>query len=348
MSYLSINSILTCANCGKGEENGTQLKTCTACKLVKYCNRECQIAHRPQHKEECKKRAAKLLCKGLDDMVISDDELFKQPPPKQDCPICMLPMPHAPGIFDIRTAYQPCCGKRLCNGCMLAANDEMDEGNIKRLCPFCRVPIHEGDNEFISRCKIRMVHDDAMAIQFLGSCYNNGGYGLPKDREKAMELFIRAAELGSAQAHNNIAFLYENGQGVEEDMIKAQYHYKLAAIGGHEEARDKLGHIEGLRGNNNQALKHFIIGASCGYDDSLDMVGAAYQGGGLSKDEYAKMLRTYQTSIDEMKSEQRSKAAAYDDKLSFLSPKQRSVLRMSRKFKMNQESLFAHLDPKST
>ena len=40
-------SITICANCGKGEESSGDLKACTACKLVKYCNRECQIAHRP-------------------------------------------------------------------------------------------------------------------------------------------------------------------------------------------------------------------------------------------------------------------------------------------------------------
>ena len=49
-----------CANCGRGEENTNSLKACTACHMVKYCNRECQIAHRPQHKKECKKRAAEL------------------------------------------------------------------------------------------------------------------------------------------------------------------------------------------------------------------------------------------------------------------------------------------------
>jgi len=48
-----------CANCGKGEESANDLKACTACKMVKYCNRECQIAHRPQHKK-AKKRAAEI------------------------------------------------------------------------------------------------------------------------------------------------------------------------------------------------------------------------------------------------------------------------------------------------
>ena len=51
------NSSTTCAHCGKGEEAGDKLKSCAACKVVKYCSRECQIAHRPQHKKACKKKA---------------------------------------------------------------------------------------------------------------------------------------------------------------------------------------------------------------------------------------------------------------------------------------------------
>jgi len=50
----------TCANYGKGEEESNNLKSCVACKMVKYCNRDCQIAHRPMHKKACKKRAAEL------------------------------------------------------------------------------------------------------------------------------------------------------------------------------------------------------------------------------------------------------------------------------------------------
>ena len=92
----------TCANCGKGEEESRNLKACTACKMVKYCNRECQIAHRPQHKKACKKKAAKL----------HDEALFKQPP-TEDCPICFLPLPLDVG----QTEFKSCCGKTICGGC---------------------------------------------------------------------------------------------------------------------------------------------------------------------------------------------------------------------------------------
>jgi hypothetical protein len=53
-----------CAGC----KGGDGLKTCTACKLVKYCSVACQKSHRPKHKQECKKRAAEL----------HDEALFKE------------------------------------------------------------------------------------------------------------------------------------------------------------------------------------------------------------------------------------------------------------------------------
>ena len=40
LSNTDTDTITTCAKCGK---EGESLKACTACKLVKYCNRECQI-----------------------------------------------------------------------------------------------------------------------------------------------------------------------------------------------------------------------------------------------------------------------------------------------------------------
>jgi hypothetical protein len=53
-------------NCGKAEDIEAKLKACLACRLVKYCSRDCRIAHRPQHKKPCRKRTAELY----------DEELF--------------------------------------------------------------------------------------------------------------------------------------------------------------------------------------------------------------------------------------------------------------------------------
>ena len=100
------NTMMTCANCGKGEESIGGLKACMACKLVKYCSRDCQKAHRSQHKKECRKRAAEL----------HEEALFKQPPINEDCPICFLRLPS----MDTGWKYMSCCGKMLCSGCIHA------------------------------------------------------------------------------------------------------------------------------------------------------------------------------------------------------------------------------------
>ena len=90
---------------------------------------------------------------GLGRKKLSDDDpLFQDPPPKEDCPICMLPMPVNSGVCDVHTSYQSCCGggKIICCGCVQASRDELKRKNKERkqkskrkmedLCPFCRVP----------------------------------------------------------------------------------------------------------------------------------------------------------------------------------------------------------------
>jgi hypothetical protein len=72
-----------CAECGKEEGETSSLKTCKSCMVVKYCSVACQRNHWPKHKKLCKQRAAEL----------RDEALFKEPPAKDDCSICFLPMP---------------------------------------------------------------------------------------------------------------------------------------------------------------------------------------------------------------------------------------------------------------
>ena len=195
----------TCANCGKGEECSGDLKSCT-CKLVKYCNRDCQIAHRPQHKKACKKRAAEL----------HDEKLFKEPPPPDDCPICMLPPP----LYDNHlgtTCFHSCCGKSICDGCNYAM---MKSG--AKLCAFCRTPFAKSDKEEVLRLKELMEKGNAGAFNQLASYYAYETYGLPQDQAKANELYLKAGELGCAGAYFNLGCAYENGDGVEIDMKKAK------------------------------------------------------------------------------------------------------------------------------
>ena len=118
-----------CANCCKGEAAGIKLKSCTACKMVRYCCRDCQVEHWPRHKKACKKRMAKF-----------EEQLLKDHPERPDCPICMLTLP--PELHQV--VYRICCGQTLCLGCMYAQEEE-DAKSGKRwdeigTCAFCRAP----------------------------------------------------------------------------------------------------------------------------------------------------------------------------------------------------------------
>ena len=284
---------ITCANCGKGEESIGDLKACTACKLVKYCNRDCQIAHRPQHKKACKKRAAEL----------HDEQLFKEHP-RDECPICMLPLP----LDEAQIVFESCCAKSICDGCINTMFET--EGKNMKLCPFCKTPPAESDAENVERTKKLMEKGNADAFKQLGGLYEQGIYGLPQDRAKANELFLKAGELGCALAYFNLGNNYDNGRGVEINEKKAEHYYGLAAMNGSVKARNNLGCLEGQAGNHQRAMKHFIISARAGHKLSLDTVKEGYMAGHVTKEEYANTLRGYQQSQDEMKSEARDKALA--------------------------------------
>jgi len=244
---------------------------------------------------------------------ISDDELFRDPPPREDCPICMLPMPHCSGAcWGVRMTYQSCCGVLICEGCVMATVNEMIKGNLNDLCAFCRIPHYDSDKEALERYEKRMDMGDADAFYQLGELYNKGGdLGIQGgDVKKAIELWIHAVELGSIDAHQQLGNAYFC-EGDKKDVDKAFYHYKVAAIGGHEPARHILGMIEAYNGNMDRAMKHYMIAARAGVDISLKEVGEGYKTGLVTKDEYASILRAYQVSVDEVKSEQRTAATAF-------------------------------------
>jgi len=239
---------------------------------------------------------------------IPDDKLFQDPPPKEDCPICLLPMPYADGICGVRKIYMSCCGKRICTGCSKAEDEEMVKGNIKAWCACCRVPLHSTDEELIERLENRMDLNDADAFFNLGTAYYNGSNGLPKDYDETFELWNEAADLGSCQAHHSLVRVYYDCEGKGVPLVYMN-HMKLAAIGGHELARYYLGLTEEQIGNMYRAMKHFMIAARCGDDESLKKIGEGYKAGHVTKEDYTSTLSAYQLCANEMKSKQRTKVA---------------------------------------
>ena len=245
---------------------------------------------------------------------ISDDELFKQPPPNEDCPICLLRLPTLPS----GNVYKSCCGKIICGGCDYApVYDNLGNEIIEEKCPFCRTPLPCSDEENNGRILKRVELDDAEAIFTIGCNYRNGEDGFPQDDVKSFELFVRAGELGCAEACNNVGSAYHNGNGngngAERDKTKAKYYYELSAMRGNVNARCSLGCLEAQVGNWERALKHYMIAAEGGGDQSVTNIRQLYTNGHATKDNYAKALQAYQKYLDGIKSKQRDKAAAASD-----------------------------------
>jgi len=284
-----------CAACGDSDDGGGSLKACTGCNLVKYCNRTCQVAHRPAHKKACKERLAELF----------DEKLFKQPPPNEDCPICYLRLP-----IDLeQSMYQSCCGKMLCYGCVHA--HVVAAAITERFkCVFCRTKATSSHEEDIERIKKRVEANDALAMVNLGTYYQLGMMGLRQDNAKALELFHESAKLENHHAHFNLSVCYQNGSIVEIDTRKATYHEQRAAMAGDVQARYNLGCEEGNASNMDRAYKHWMISANDGYDLAMNEIREGYNKGFVTKDDYEKTMCAYGNSIDEMKSNDRDRYAA--------------------------------------
>ena len=286
------------------------MKVCAACCIElpreKFSNKQWNM-------KQYQRRCIECIDAGRDCILLDklhDNKLFKRPPQEEDCPICFLQLPS----LETGKRYMSCCGKIICSGCIHAGATTGDD----LLCPFCRSPppilANNTYEEVIKRLNKRAEVGDAHAMFNLGSHYNEGRHGLPQDREKALELWHRAGELGNALAYYNIGQAYLYGRVVESNEKKAKHYWELSAMGGAVEARHNLGCSDGCAGNEERALKHFMIAMEGGDHDSVKMIQQMYKNGRATKDDYAEALKTYQAYLSEIKSDDRDKASAFDDK----------------------------------
>jgi len=277
-----------CASCGVAEIDDIKLTDCSACDLVRYCSVKCQKEHRSQHEEACKKRAAEL----------HDEILFKQPESSHigDCPICMIPL----SIDQTKSGVWSCCSKIICNGCHHANILRERKEKLGHSCPFCRKPVPSTDKQCDKQMMKRIAANDPVAMRVKGiQQYKK------EDYRRAFEYFTRAAELGDAEAQYRLAQLYSSAKGVGKDEGKEIHYLEEAAIGGHPSARRTLGLIEWNNGSAERALKHFMIAAKLGENDSIKMLMDAFRNGLVSKEDLASTLRAHQAAVDATKSPQR-------------------------------------------
>lgn len=88
---------------------------------------------------------------------------------------------------------------------------------------------------------LKTLSDDgnATAMTHLASLYHRGE-GVPRDIDKAVRLYLQAAELGQSEAQFNLGNMYLLGEGLPQDESWALSFYRLAADQGHELAAQNL------------------------------------------------------------------------------------------------------------
>mmetsp|Transcript_25206 Transcript_25206/g.36017 ORF Transcript_25206/g.36017 Transcript_25206/m.36017 type:complete len:332 (+) Transcript_25206:206-1201(+) len=283
--------VLRCASCGIAEVDSIKMKNCAACYLVRYCSIECQRHHWSKHKRDCKKRVAEL----------RDELLFRQPESTHlgDCPICMIPL----SLDRSKSTIMSCCSKVICIGCTYANHKREVEMRLERVCPFCREPTPETLEQSDKLRMKRVEANDPFATSQEGEIqYKKGDY------KKSFEYWTKAAELGDAEAHLGLAFLNFR-RGIEKKErgkpVKAMCHMEEAAIGGFPEARHQLGYIEWEYGNTERAVKHWLIAAAQGHNNSTTSLREGFVKGAVEKDTFAAALRAHQVTVNATKSSQR-------------------------------------------
>ncbi|EJK44738.1 hypothetical protein THAOC_36700, partial [Thalassiosira oceanica] len=171
------------------------------------------------------------------------------------CPICfdLIALPMCK-----QSKMNVCCMKRVCNGCILEARRRGMNG----LCEFCRTPLPRDEASMLAMIQKRVHKGDAAAISFLGDQCYHGELGLAKNVPRGIE--------------------------VEENKPRGINHWQQAAIKGDVQSRHNLGVAEHDNGNYQHALRHLMISAKMGYEDSLNFIKDMFMKSNATKAQYAR------------------------------------------------------------
>ena len=85
-----------------------------------------------------------------------------------------------------------------------------------------------GNMDFNELYKLAIEQNDARAQCDLGMMYFEGN-GVEQDYIKAKQWFEKSAQQGDAYARFRLGVIYEDGTGVEQDYTKAKQWYEQAA-----------------------------------------------------------------------------------------------------------------------
>ena len=115
-------------------------------------------------------------------------------------------------------------------------------------------------------------------------------YCATQDYEHGFPLTLKLAKEGNIEAQHNLAYMYENGQGVKSDIQAALHWYQKAASAGFSLSQTNLGYMyqygQGVKQNYKEAFKWYSKAAAQGGVTAKNNLAVLYSGGlGVTKNE---------------------------------------------------------------
>ena len=254
---------------------------------------------------ELEARLDNLLSTSQEEMANID--IFAPITEREECPICLLSLP----TEEDEIAFMPCCGKMICSGCVHKNIITHRKNGVPRhemKCAFCRQLTPKSS---VKGLKKLMKKNNIQSFIQMAERYRTGDGVLQSDT-RALEMYIRAAELGHAQAYAHIGHCYDQGSAVEEDVPKSIEFFEVAAKKESIRAYRWIAEFHGINGDNKKGFEYLNVAASAGCQKALNtlmkLYEITYELKLLSKDDLAKTLRAHQASLNDLKSKDRDDA----------------------------------------
>lgn len=154
----------------------------------------------------------------------------------------------------------------------------------------------------ISQLTAMAEDNNVKAIDMLAARYDHGGLGVNKDKNQAIALLKKSANLGSPYAQCQLGGYYFDGIGVEKDYEKGLELLKESARQGYSDAYRIIGYIivtgQGTKVDNELSFMFFKIASDIGNLQATLVLGDDYFLGMGTKTDYTKAVECYQKAID--------------------------------------------------
>ena len=141
----------------------------------------------------------------------------------------------------------------------------------------------------------------AGAMNRMAYMYENG-LGVEQDYAKAMEWYEKAAELGNIDGTYNIGLLYYKGEGVEQDYAKAMEWWEKAAESGDAQAANDIGMLYysgmGVEQDYVKAMEWWEKAAELGDAHAMYNIGWLYENGMGVEQDSAKAEEWYDKAAE--------------------------------------------------